>query len=191
LVGIDEAGRGPIAGPLVAAAVLIPPDIDIPGVDDSKKLTPKKRRDCFHLIENSCKYGVGIVTPRELDESGMTEAVRLSFLRATANLSIDAELYIIDGLPVRNLPFGDHSEFIVKGDTKSLSIAAAGIVAKVTRDDIMIEMEVKYPGYGFASHKGYCTKVHLDALEELGPTPIHRYSFAPLKTRRQMSFRFE
>lgn len=189
--GIDEAGRGPIAGPLVAAAVCIPPGIDIPEVNDSKKLASGKRRICFHLIEKCCRYGIGMVSPAEIDEYGMTEAVRLSFTRAVLNLSIDVSLYIIDGLHVKNLPFGDRAKFIVKGDTKSLAIASAGIVAKVTRDEIMTEMETKYPGYGFASHKGYCTRTHLEALDKLGPTPIHRFSFAPLKTQRQMSFRFE
>lgn len=191
MAGIDEAGRGPIAGPLVAAAVWIPPDIDIPGVNDSKKLTHKKRRDCFHLIEKSCKFGVGLVSPEEIDELGMTESVRLSFSRAVSNLPIDISLYLVDGLQVKNLPFGDRAKFIIKGDTKSLCIASAGIVAKVTRDEIMTEMETKYPGYGFASHKGYCTRTHLEAIEKLGATPIHRFSFAPLKTQRQMSFRFE
>jgi ribonuclease HII len=159
-------------------------------VNDSKKLSAGKRRKLYSVITGEAEhYAVGIVEPSELDCSGMTEAVRLSFSRAAEGLGITPDLFLIDGLPVKNL--GLPAEFIVKGDSKSLSIAAASIIAKVTRDDIMIEADRKYPGYGFASHKGYGTRDHLEAISRLGPSPIHRMSFAPMKNEGQLRFRFE
>ncbi|MCD4701856.1 MAG: ribonuclease HII [Candidatus Aegiribacteria sp.] len=188
--GIDEAGRGPHAGPLIAAAVMFPPDTVLKGVNDSKKLSDSKRRQLFPVIIEESKYfSTGIVESTEIDTVGMAEAVRLSFTRTAGALGIPVDLFLIDGLPVKNLNIP--AEFIVKGDSKSLSIAAASIIAKVTRDDIMIEADRKYPGYGFASNKGYGTKDHIKAISKLGPSPIHRMSFAPMKNDIQLRFRFE
>jgi len=139
------------------------------------------------IIEESEYCSTGIVESSEIDTVGMAEAVRLSFTRAA--LDMPADLFLIDGLPVKNLNL--HAEFIVKGDSKSLSIAAASIIAKVTRDDIMIKADRKYPGYGFASNKGYGSREHIEAIRKLGPCPIHRMSFAPLKNEAQLRFRFE
>lgn len=188
--GIDEAGRGPLAGPIVTAAVMLPPDVILREVNDSKKLPDSRRRRLFSIIieESEC-WSTGIVEHHEIDSLGMSEAIRLSFVRVAEALGGHADMFLIDGLPVKNLNIP--AEFIVKGDSKSLSIAAASIIAKVTRDDIMIRADLEYPGYGFASNKGYGTKRHIEAIRRLGPSPIHRLSFAPMKNDRQMRFRFE
>ncbi len=187
---MDEAGRGPLAGPLVAAVVILPRETVLTEVDDSKKLSGSKRRRLFPLIIEESKYcSTGIVESSEIDMVGMAEAVRLSFTRAAGALGIPVDLFLIDGLPVRNLNIP--AEFIVKGDSKSLSIAAASIIAKVTRDDIMIKADGKYPGYGFASNKGYGTRDHIEAIRKFGPSPIHRMSFAPMKNDMQLRLRFE
>ncbi len=160
------------------------------GVNDSKKLSDSKRRQLFPvIIEESEHYSTGIVESTEIDMVGMAEAVRLSFSRAALALGKPVDIFLIDGLPVRNLNIP--AEFIVKGDSKSLSIAAASIIAKVTRDDIMIKADRKYPGYGFASNKGYGSAEHMEAIRKLGPSPIHRISFAPMKNDAQLRFRFE
>ncbi len=157
-------------------------------VNDSKKLSASKRRRLFPVIIEESEYcSTGIVESSEIDTVGMAEAVRLSFTRTA--LGIPADLFLIDGLPVKNLNIP--AEFIVKGDSKSLSIAAASIIAKVTRDDIMIKADRKYPGYGFASNKGYGSREHIEAIRKLGPCPIHRMSFAPMKNEAQLRFRFE
>ncbi|MCD4847510.1 MAG: ribonuclease HII [Candidatus Aegiribacteria sp.] len=187
---MDEAGRGPLAGPLVAAAVSLPRGAYLLGVTDSKKLSDKKRRALFPLIiEIAIGYSTGIVEYSEIDKVGMAESVRLAFNRAAQAIDIKDALYLVDGLPIRNLPL--QSRFIVKGDSKSLSIAAASIIAKVTRDDIMIRADREFPGYGFASNKGYGSGEHMKAIEKLGPSPIHRMSFAPMKYDKQIRMHFE
>ncbi len=169
---------------------MLPMETVLREVNDSKKLSDSKRRQLFPvIIEESECFSTGIVEFSEIDSSGMVEAVRLSFTRAAGALSIPVDLFLIDGLPVENLNIP--AEFIVKGDSRSLSIAAASIIAKVTRDDIMIEADRKYPGYGFASNKGYGTRDHIEAIRKLGPSPIHRMSFAPMKNDMQLRFRFE
>lgn len=181
IAGLDEAGRGPLAGPLVAAAVIFPDDFSHPMLNDSKKLTDRKRRELLPLImDNATAFSTGIVAPSEIDDKRMAWAVRTSFKRAMKPLVKKTDLFLIDGNSVPNL---DHScLFIVKGDSKSLSIAAASIVAKVTRDDLMIHADLKYPDYGFKKHKGYGTREHMAALRKHGPTPLHRMSFEPLRS---------
>ncbi len=167
---------------------MFPPETVLTGVNDSKKLSGGKRKRLFPIITEESMYcSTGIVESSEIDTVGMAQAVRLSFSRAAHG--IPADLFLIDGLPVKNLNIP--AEFIVKGDSKSLSIAAASIIAKVTRDDIMIKADRKYPGYGFASNKGYGSREHIEAIRKLGPCPIHRMSFAPMKNEAQLRFRFE
>ena len=174
--GVDEAGRGPLAGPVVAAAVILPPHADIPGLNDSKKLSDKRRRELFPVIqEQAVAFGIGIATHEEIDEINILQATFLAMERALANLSVKPDLALIDGN--REKDFGIPVQTVVKGDSRSASIAAASILAKVTRDDMMLEMAEKYPGYGFDIHKGYGTKAHYTALTELGPSPIHRSTF--------------
>ncbi len=179
IAGLDEAGRGPLAGPLVAAAVIFPDSFSHPLLNDSKKLTDGRRRELLPIIrENAITFSTGVVTPSEIDENRMAWAVRTSFKRAMKPLAEKADLFLVDGNSVANL---DHPcLFIVKGDSKSLSIAAASIVAKVTRDDMMIQAARDYPDYGFEKHKGYGTRDHVAALRKQGPSPIHRMSFEPL-----------
>lgn len=169
---------------------MLPDSVILKEVNDSKKLSAGKRKRLLsEILEKSYCYSTGIVENTEIDNTGMTEAVRLSFARAAEALGRHPDLFLIDGLPVKNLNFP--AEFIVKGDSKSLSIAAASIIAKVTRDKIMIKADSKYPGYGFASNKGYGTRAHMEAIMKLGPSPIHRMSFAPMKNDAQLRFRFE
>jgi ribonuclease HII len=185
LAGIDEAGRGPLAGPLVAGAVRLPPDADIPGVNDSKKLSDGRRRALLVEILAVCQSsGTGVVDPGEIDTMGMSLAVKTAFQRAVEALGPGVDLYLVDGLQVKDLVSG--FMYIVKGDSSSLCIAAASILAKVTRDRIMIRAEAEYPGYGFAVHKGYGTPDHLAALARMGPSPIHRMSFSPLRSDPQL-----
>ena len=180
VVGIDEAGRGPLAGPLVAAALVLPPGILIQGVDDSKKLTDRRRRSLFtSIMEHASCSGLGIVSPSEIDEFGMAEAVRLSFRRAAGALSTNPDMFLVDGNPVKGLEFP--CRFIVRGDGRSQVIASASIVAKVSRDDMMLNAHQEYPAYGFDSNKGYGTAAHLEAIREHGPCPLHRFSFSPLR----------
>jgi Ribonuclease HII len=178
--GIDEAGRGPLSGPVVAAAVVLDPGNIPAGLNDSKKLSAARRRALFHEIIKVADVGVGIVSAREIDQVNILQATFLAMARAAANLADPAEFHLIDG-DKRPPALFDASAAIIKGDARSLSVAAASIVAKVTRDRIMELAEMRWPGYGFAKHSGYGTKAHLDAIAELGPTPIHRMSFAPLK----------
>lgn len=174
----------------MAAAVCFPPDADLDGINDSKVLSPKAREEAYGLIlRNALGVSVGIVEPAEIDSAGMSEAVRLSFTRAASSLGVHTDLFIIDGLPVRGLRL--EAEFVVRGDSRSLCVAAAGIVAKVTRDRLMVEADSTYPGYGFGKHKGYCTGEHLRALSALGPCPIHRRSFAPLREDLQLRLPLE
>ena len=174
--GVDEAGRGPLAGPVCAAAVILPPQLEIPGLNDSKKLTDKKRRELFDVITaEAVSYGIAFASEREIDEINILQATFLAMERALSQLDPKPELALIDGNRARD--FGLPVRTIVKGDSLSASVAAASILAKVTRDRFMEEQDEKYPEYGFAIHKGYGTKRHYAALREYGACPIHRRSF--------------
>ena len=176
ICGIDEAGRGPLAGPVVAAAVILPKDCDILYLNDSKKLTAKKRDELFDIIkEKAVAYGVGFATPERIDEINILQATYEAMREAVNKLEIVPDILLNDavtipGLSMRQVP-------IIKGDAKSVSIAAASILAKVTRDRLMMEYDSLMPQYGFASNKGYGSAMHIQALEEYGATPIHRKSF--------------
>lgn len=176
ICGVDEAGRGPLAGPVCAAAVILPEHLQIPGLTDSKKLTDKKRRELFPLIqEKAVAYGIGFASEKEIDEINILQATFLAMQRAMDQLSVRPELALIDGN--REKDFGLPVKTVVKGDSLSANIAAASILAKVSRDDLMLKMDEAYPEYGFAIHKGYGTKAHYAALREYGPSPIHRMTF--------------
>lgn len=176
ICGVDEAGRGPLAGPVCAAAVILPPHLQIPGLTDSKKLTDKKRRELFPIIqEQAIAYGIGFASEQEIDQINILQATFLAMERALEGLTVKPELVLIDGN--REKDFGIPVKTVVKGDSLSLNVAAASILAKVSRDDLMLQMEETYPGYGFAIHKGYGTKAHYEALRELGPCPVHRKTF--------------
>lgn len=176
ICGVDEAGRGPLAGPVYAAAVILPDHVEIPGLTDSKKLTDKKRRELFPVIkEQAIAYGIGCATHEEIDEMNILQATYLAMERAIKHLYGKADLALIDGNRARD--FGLPVKTVVKGDSLSANIAAASILAKVTRDDLMTELAEIYPGYGFEVHKGYGTKAHYEALRNLGPSPVHRMTF--------------
>ena len=176
ICGVDEAGRGPLAGPVCAAAVILPKGLELPGLNDSKKLTDKKRRELFPMIkEQAVAYGIGLASHEEIDEINILQATYLAMERAIAQLEGKADFALIDGNRAKD--FGLPVRTVVKGDSLSASIAAASILAKVTRDDIMLEMAEKYPEYGFDVHKGYGTKAHYEALRSHGHSPIHRMSF--------------
>ena len=176
ICGVDEAGRGPLAGPVCAAAVILPAGIDIPGLNDSKKLSDKRRRELFPLIkECAVAYGIGFADHTEIDEINILQATFLAMERAIKALNIKPDLALIDGN--REKDFGVPVKTVIHGDSLSASIAAASILAKVTRDDWMLEMAEKYPQYGFEVHKGYGTKAHYEALKNYGPCPIHRMTF--------------
>ena len=176
ICGVDEAGRGPLAGPVCAAAVILPPNVEIPGLNDSKKLTDKRRRELFPVIkEQAVAYGIGLASHEEIDEINILQATYLAMERALAQLSVRPELALIDGNRAKD--FGLPAETVVKGDSRSASIAAASILAKVTRDDLMLEAAAQYPEYQFDVHKGYGTKAHYAALTAHGPCPIHRMTF--------------
>lgn len=176
ICGVDEAGRGPLAGPVCAAAVILPPHLELPGLNDSKKLTDKKRRELFPLIkEQAIAYGIGFASEQEIDELNILQATYLAMRRAIDGLSVKADFTLIDGN--RAADFGLPLQTVVKGDSLSANIAAASVLAKVSRDDIMLEMAEKYPQYGFEIHKGYGTKAHYAALREHGASPIHRATF--------------
>ena len=176
ICGVDEAGRGPLAGPVCAAAVILPDHLELPGLNDSKKLSDKKRRELFPLIkEQAIAYGIGLASEKEIDEINILQATFLAMERAMAQLEGKADLALIDGNRAKD--FGLPVKTVVKGDSLSASIAAASILAKVTRDDMMEAYAGDYPGYGFEIHKGYGTKAHYAALTEKGPSPIHRMTF--------------
>lgn len=176
ICGVDEAGRGPLAGPVCAAAVILPPNLEIPGLTDSKKLSDKRRRELFPIIkEKAIAYGIGFASHEEIDEINILQATFLAMERAMAQLQVRPELALIDGN--REKDFGLPVETVVKGDSLSASIAAASVLAKVSRDDVMLAMAEQYPGYGFEIHKGYGTKAHYEALRNLGASPIHRMTF--------------
>ena len=176
ICGVDEAGRGPLAGPVCAAAVILPPHLEIPGLTDSKKLTDKKRRELYPIIkEQAIAYGIGMASEQEIDEINILQATFLAMQRALDQLNIKPDLALIDGN--REKDFDVPVKTVVKGDSLSMNIAAASILAKVTRDDMMVKLAEEYPQYGFEIHKGYGTKAHYEALRNHGPSPIHRMSF--------------
>ena len=176
ICGVDEAGRGPLAGPVCAAAVILPEHLELPGLTDSKKLTDKKRRELHPIIkEQAIAYGIGFASEQEIDQINILQATFLAMGRALEQLGVKPDLALIDGN--REKDFGIPVKTVVKGDSLSANIAAASILAKVTRDDLMLEMAQKYPEYGFEIHKGYGTKAHYAALREHGPCPIHRMTF--------------
>ena len=185
VAGVDEAGRGPLAGPVTAAAVILPSDLDptshwLKAIDDSKRLTPPRRASAEELIRtHALAWAVEHVASAEIDRIGIGQAVLQAMLAAVSSLRPAPDALLLDWVPIRHchLPY----ETVVKGDAKSLSIAAASILAKVSRDEIMIRADQRYPGYGFARHKGYATRQHMRCLSEMGPTPIHRRSFSPLR----------
>lgn len=176
ICGVDEAGRGPLAGPVCAAAVILPPHLEIPGLDDSKKLTDKRRRELMPIIkEQAIAYGIGFASHEEIDEINILQATFLAMQRALDQLQGKADFALIDGN--REKDFGLPLKTVVKGDSLSANIAAASVIAKVTRDELMEEMAKEYPQYGFEIHKGYGTKAHYAALTQFGPCPIHRMTF--------------
>lgn len=176
ICGIDEAGRGPLAGPVCAAAVILPFGLEIPGLNDSKKLTDKKRNELYDLIVASAvAYGIAVSDEKEIDEINILQATFRAMERAVSQLQQKPDLILVDGNRLPQLQTEAYP--IVKGDSLSASIAAASILAKVTRDRFMEQQDALYPAYGFAVHKGYGTKRHYEALTEHGPCPIHRMSF--------------
>ena len=176
ICGVDEAGRGPLAGPVCAAAVILPRGLEIDGLNDSKKLTEKKREALYDPIrEQSIAYGIAFATVEEIEELNILNATFLAMNRAIEQLNPVPELALIDGNRSTGIRFP--SRCVVKGDARCADIAAASVLAKVTHDRYMLEMAGKYPEYHFEQHKGYGTKLHYDALREYGPSPIHRMSF--------------
>ncbi len=175
--GVDEAGRGPLCGPVCAAAVILDPDTEIEGVNDSKKLSEKKREALFDVIkENALAYSVAFASVEEIEEFNILQATFIAMNRAIEGLSIKAEYALVDGNRVpQNIKIP--CETVIKGDAKSMSIAAASILAKVSRDRLLLEYDKKYPQYNFAKHKGYGTKEHIEAIKKYGPCEIHRASF--------------
>ena len=176
ICGIDEAGRGPLAGPVCAAAVILPPHLEIPGLNDSKKLSDKRRRELMPVIkEQAIAYGIGMASHEETEQINILQATFLAMERALAQLEGKAKFALIDGN--REKDFGLPVMTVVKGASRSANIAAASILAKVTRDDLMEALAEEYPQYGFEIHKGYGTKAHYEALRTYGPSPIHRMTF--------------
>jgi len=179
VAGVDEAGRGPLAGPVVAAAVILAPKTRLPGLTDSKLLTEKQRETLFDLIiKRAISFGVGLATVEEIDEFNILQATFLAMKRAVLALKVLPNKIIVDG---NQTPKWDYpTEAIIGGDLSERAISAASVLAKVERDRIMCQLELDYPGYGFAKHKGYGTEEHLKALRSLGPSLIHRRSFSPV-----------
>ena len=176
IAGTDEAGRGPLAGPVYAAAVILPMGLVIDGLNDSKKLTEKKREALFDVIcKEALSYGIAYATPEEIDELNILNASQLAMRRAVAMLTPTPDLVLVDGNVAREFPMD--TKTVVKGDALSMSIAAASILAKVSRDRVMAELAKEYPQYQLEKHKGYPTPLHMNLVRELGPSPIHRKSF--------------
>lgn len=184
VAGVDEAGRGPLAGPVVAAAVILKNNFKIPGLNDSKKLKPKERRSLYKMIkQNSLATGIGIVDEKKIDKLNILKASLLAMKIALNNLKIKPHYALVDGN--RRIGLFIPQKLVIGGDALSCSIAAASILAKVTRDRIMEQLDKSFPEYGFAEHKGYGTPFHLNKINELGPSPIHRKSFFPIKDPSQ------
>ncbi|CAH0415801.1 ribonuclease HII [Periweissella fabaria] len=183
IAGVDEVGRGPLAGPVVAAAVILPPDFAVLGVNDSKQLSDKKRRELApQIMEHALAVGFGIVDANEIDKINIYEASRVAMKQAVEQLQPSPDYLLVDAMVI---DMDTPQEKLIKGDAKSASIGAASIVAKVKRDEIMAAYDVEYPGYGFASNAGYGTATHLAGLAAYGVTPIHRQTFAPVKKYQQ------
>lgn len=180
VAGIDEAGRGPLAGPVVAAAVILPAAVDLPGIDDSKKLSASKRDQLHGLIyDRALAVGVGVADHVCVDRINILQATLTAMADAVNQLSVPADFLLIDG--ISTIPLNLPQRTIKKGDSASISIAAASVIAKVTRDRMMMAYDQQYPGYGFAEHKGYGCASHLSAIATLGPCPIHRKTFRGVK----------
>lgn len=183
IAGMDEVGRGPLAGPVVAGVVILPPRPEgawLDGIRDSKAMTAAQReRSYVAILENAWGAATGETSAREIDEVGIVPATALAMRRALDNLALMPQFLLLDAFPLPDVHIPQKA--IVKGDALSLSIAAASVVAKVTRDRMMADLDVTYPGYGFASHKGYGSAEHIRSIEKLGPCPVHRYSFAPIR----------
>lgn len=179
MAGVDEAGRGPLAGPVVAAAVILLQPGDLKGVKDSKKLSATQREKLYGVIARAALVGIGVVDEKQIDAINIYEATRLAMKKAILNLPHTPALLLIDGNMRLDLPIGQKA--VVQGDQKSLSISSASIIAKVFRDHWMRRLHEVYPAYAFAEHKGYGTAAHLRALETVGPSPVHRYSFSPVR----------
>ena len=180
VAGIDEVGLGPLAGPAVAAAVVLPVSVRLPGLDDSKKLTHAQREALDRAIRRrAVAFGIGASGPDVIDGQGLIRARQLAMTLAVEALAVRAEYLLVDAWDVPDLPLPQMC--VVKGDATCASIMAASIVAKVHRDRLMVDFDRQYPGYGFAEHKGYATRAHQRALRELGPSPIHRMSWAPIR----------
>lgn len=182
VAGLDEAGRGCLAGPVVAAAVILPPGAYLPGLNDSKKLTPRQRELLMPAIAaEALAVGIGQCSPKEIDQLNILRASLEAMRRAAADLALSPDLLLVDGnRTIQNPPCPQ--QFVIKGDAKSISIAAASVVAKVTRDRLMVDLDTDFPVYGWARHKGYPTAIHYDALAAHGPSPHHRRSFKLLRS---------
>lgn len=180
VAGVDEAGRGPLAGPVVAAAVILPEDFTLIGLNDSKQITAEQRDKMYdYIIQEAISYEVAVVSNEQIDALNIYDATKLAMTEAVKKLAVPAQFVLTDAMPLNDgqIPY----ESIVKGDEKSLAIAAASILAKVTRDRWMVKLDEQYPQYDFKGHKGYGTKAHLEALQQYGLTPYHRLTFSPVK----------
>jgi ribonuclease HII len=190
IAGVDEVGRGPLAGPVVAAAVIMPPDVHIAHVTDSKKLLPEEREALAEEIQRQAvAWAIGLVTAPMIDACNILRATHLAMREALRALDPAPELILVDGLPLPGIEFAQQN--LIGGDARSFSIAAASIVAKVARDRIMCHLDSLYPQYGFAAHKGYSCASHFRAIQEHGPCPVHRMSFSPFTALAQETFAFE
>ena len=186
VAGVDEAGRGPLAGPVVAAAVILPEHFDLPGLTDSKKLSPAKRTTLFPLIRSQARaVGLGVVSAQEIDEINILQATLKAMRLAVGRLKIPADFLLVDG--ITPIPLSLPQKTLKKGDSRSLSVAAASVVAKVVRDRMMVGYERRIPGYGFAGHKGYGSADHLAAIARLGPSLQHRRSFGGVREHLERS----
>lgn len=179
ICGVDEAGRGPLAGPVVVCACILPPFLRIEGINDSKQLSKKKREELYKtIVKNALAYKVVFVSEKDVDELNIYQATKKGMLEAIRGLDIKPDHCLIDAMPLGELEVPHTS--IIHGDARCASVAAASIIAKVTRDNYMEKMDIKYPNYGFKKHKGYGTKAHLEALEKYGPCKIHRKTYSPV-----------
>lgn len=187
IVGIDEAGRGPLAGPVVAAAVILPEDVSLLGLTDSKQLSEQQRNCYFEEIQQvAIDYQIAIIDNEVIDQLNILAATKKAMRTALSNLSVPVDHVLIDAVDIEPIPYS--SDVLIKGDQKSISIAAASILAKVTRDQYMLSIHEEYPQYGFHQHKGYGTKEHINMIKKYGITPYHRQSFAPVKKAMNKQF---